>query len=341
MWKEFERRIIIIGIVRGYPESALSELIDLSFHAMVLCVGIDEMRAIQNLDRLKRDLKTSFHIIEILMESMERDLLMFNDSITCPEAVDLTERINSYAAQIKTPFACLMFSQRVISASDSWWYDLDVIDRKLLIILYTTMSGAAKEIPVFVPIQSPQLAYRFIAINMTVDLVVCMLCGPDPSFLEIENITRQWMGECELLSAPERWNPRSFCDSLILDPAIQGFLLLNDRTKRYIISKNMQSNATGTKTSGRLNILRQFYQQAIQTVNQMTFVGIDDGDTSAVVKNTEQYWTAEYYKCHGLVDGNNTLCVLYAAVVPTPVMRVMTRRLFETILNEKDSSWNS
>lgn len=339
IWKEFERRIIIIGIGRGYTESAMFELIDLTFHAMVLCVGIDELRAIQNLDRLKRDLKVSFQVIEVLMEAVEKDLLMYNDSILCAESGELSNKLNEYATQIKSPYACLLMNQRIVCASDAWWCDLDVIDRKLLIILYGIMTTAPKEMPVFVPIQSPQLAYRFIVINMTSELAICMLCGPEPSFLEIENITRQWMGESELLSAPERWNPRSFCDNLILDPAVQGFLLINDKTRRYVISKNVQSNTTGKKNSGRLNILRQFFQQAIQVVQQMNFSGIDEGDTSAVVKNKEQYWAAEYYKCHGLIDGDNTLCVLYASVVSTPVMRLMTKRLFETLLTDRDTCW--
>lgn len=339
LWKEFERRIIIIGIARGYCDSTLSELIDLSFHAMVLCVGIDEIRAFQNLDRLKRDLKISFQVIEALMEAAEKDLLMYNDSFLCTESADLMTRLNDYATQIKSPYACLVMHQKIICASDAWWYELDIIDRKLLIILYSIMSLSPKEMPVFVPIHSPQLAYRFIVINMTTDLVICMLCGPDQSYLEIENITRLWMSESELLSAPERWNPRNFCDNLILDPTVQGFLLINDKTRRFVLSKNVQSTNTGKKTGTRLNILLQFYQQAIQVVKQIKFSGIDDGDTSAVVKSTEQYWATEYYKCHGVIGEQNTLCVLYAAVVPTPVMRVMTKRLYDTLLSERDTCW--
>lgn len=60
LWREFESSITVIGVGRGYSSTYLSELIELTFHAMVLCVGVDELRNVQNLERLKRDLKTSF-----------------------------------------------------------------------------------------------------------------------------------------------------------------------------------------------------------------------------------------------------------------------------------------
>lgn len=278
VWKEFENSITVIGIGKGYSETFLSELIDLTFHGMVLCVGIEELRSVSNLERLKRDLKTGFQIIDHLMESSD-DLLMLNDCVLCSEAFELSLKLAEYSEQTKSPYICLMVAQKTICATEAWWFDLDVIDRKLLIILFTVLKTLPRDNPVYIPIKSPQHAYRFIAIALTQTLSVCMVCGPDYTYMELETITQQyWRNEIELLGSAERCYPRNFSDKIELDSGILGLLLVNTKMKRFLVSKNLQSNAQRT----RLDILRQFYYQAILPISKVA------ENKDEAISNTEQ-----------------------------------------------------
>lgn len=329
IWKEFENSITVIGIGKGYSEIFLSELVDLTFHAMVLCVGIEELRSVANLERLKRDLKMSFQVIDQLMESSD-DILMLNDCVLCSESLELSIKLTEYVEQTKSPYICLMVAQKTICATEAWWFDLDVIDRKLLTILFSVMKSLPRDIPVFIPIKSPKHAYRFIAIALTQNLTVTLVCGPTLTYMELEEITQKyWRNEIELLGNAERCYPRNFSDKIELDSGILGILLINTKMKRFMISKNLQSNAQRT----RLDILRQFYYQAILPIDKLT----QNDDES--ICNTEQYWCSEYHKCHGIVVGDDLLCVLYISAIPTPIMRVMTTKLLETLTSDKETCW--
>lgn len=259
------------------------------------------------------------------------DILKLNDCVLCSEAMELSIKLSEYSELTKSPHISLLVAQKTICATEGWWLDLDVIDRKLLIILFAVLTTMPREIPVFIPIKSPQSAYRFIAIALTQNLTICMLCGPEPTYMELESITQQfWRNEIELLTDAERCYPRNFSERIELDAGILGLLLVNTKMKRFVVSKNIQSNAKRT----RLDILRQFYYQAIIPIAKAA------NDEEELICNTEQYWCSEYHKCHGLVDGDNLLCVLYVSAIPTPIMRVITQRLLEGLLAEKDTCWN-
>jgi hypothetical protein len=87
------------------------------------------------------------------------------------------------------------------------------------------------------------------------------------------------------------------------------------------MSRNVQQTA---KQSGlqsgrhRLDILRTFFHQTVDVMQE-------DLERSAFfkenIKNTEQFWIAEYHKCHALISDENILCVLYVSAVPTHTMR--------------------
>jgi protein fuzzy len=79
VWKEFEKTIIIIGISKGITEKVLALLVDYSFRAMIFTVGHNEIKTIRNLERLKRDLKPCFQLIDRFMEAAENELLEYNE----------------------------------------------------------------------------------------------------------------------------------------------------------------------------------------------------------------------------------------------------------------------
>uniref|UniRef100_A0A336M2I2 CSON010831 protein n=1 Tax=Culicoides sonorensis TaxID=179676 RepID=A0A336M2I2_CULSO len=350
MWREFENNIMIIGIASDTPETVLADLIELTFHAMVLSVGVEELRNIQNIDRLKRDLKQSLTVIDLLMESLDNDLLMYNDSVLSPENMELSIKLREYGEMTKSPYICLLVKQKIACGTEGWWLDLNVIDRKLLILLNSALNTLPKETPVFLPIKAPTVAYRFIAIALTQHLTICLLCGPEPSYMQLEAITQQfWSPEINLLASAEKIYPKNFPDDVHLDEEILGLLLINEKTHRYMISKNVQ--ATGKRSSGsghRLDILRTFFHQAICPVRHalaidINSIGSDTVENEDTFKNLEQFWCSEYHKCHALIETDNILCVLYSAAISTTLMQSVTKKLLDQLLlsdTKNNTQWN-
>lgn len=89
VWKEFEQCIILIAIASGVTKYVLDKFLDATFGAMVLFTGIDEIKNAKNVERLKKDMRLSSHIIDKLM-----DCLDIGDKIsTKTDMVNMTECI--------------------------------------------------------------------------------------------------------------------------------------------------------------------------------------------------------------------------------------------------------
>lgn len=330
IWKEFES-LLFIGISTNLTEKVLKNLIEKSFLAMVLHVGISEIKNMKNVDRFKRDLKSSyFQIVEKLMEFAETDLLDFNESILCNEAEAIQEKLNEFSVQTFSPYCFVLSRNRLICATEGF-YDLHVNDRKLLILLLTQSSALQKDFPIFLPNKSPTIAYRLISLPLIQGVSVGLICGVKPTYDELEVLCQDfWQDYYELLVSAEVGNPRNFPPTVELDSSIMGFLLINKVLKKYVISKNIQQ-VVGKRSSHRMDILRTFFHQSVDT---------DDFQDSALyspdrIKVSEQFYTSDYHKCHALIKEESIFCVLYVSAIPTHTMRFISQELIGRLLTEK------
>lgn len=57
IWKEYEDSITMIGAAKGVTERVLTDLLDLAFNAMIVCVSLIEIKHMKNVEHLKRELK--------------------------------------------------------------------------------------------------------------------------------------------------------------------------------------------------------------------------------------------------------------------------------------------
>lgn len=304
---------------------------------MVLHVGINEIRSLKNVDKFKRDLKSSyFQLVEKLIEFAETDLLDINECVMCLEAGAIQEKLNEFSEQSFSPYCFVMSRNRLISATEAF-YDLHVTDRKLLILLLTQSNALHKDFPIFLPHKSPTIAYRLISLPLIQGVHVGIICGVSPSYVELEVMCQDfWQDSYELLVSAEVGNPRNFPPSIELDNAIMGFLLINKLHNKFIISRNVQQ-ATGKRSSHRMDILRSFFHHVVD---------VDDIQKSSFynpatdnIKAMEHYYTSDYHKCHALIQDQNVLCVLYISAIPTHTMRFITQDLLQRLLAEKTTGW--
>ncbi len=89
------------------------------------------------------------------------------------------------------------------------------------------------------------------------------------------------------------------------------------------MTRNLQQSTNGKRTTAgahRLDILRTFFHQAVDTINKFLHPS-PNGNKSKIVKSLESYWCSDYHKCHAYAFEDNLICILYVAAIPTHNMR--------------------
>ncbi|GAB5581755.1 protein fuzzy homolog isoform X3 [Prionailurus iriomotensis] len=89
VWKNFHDSItlIVLSSEEGTSELRLERLLQMVFGAMVLLVGLEELTNIRNVERLKKELRASYRLIDSFLGDSERigDLTQCVDCVVPPE----------------------------------------------------------------------------------------------------------------------------------------------------------------------------------------------------------------------------------------------------------------
>ncbi|XP_022912574.1 protein fuzzy homolog isoform X2 [Onthophagus taurus] len=363
VWKEFHDSVVLIGIASGCTVDVFEKLLDSMFNAMVLVVGFDEIKQQRNVERLKRELRTCYPIIDRLLDTLDcgdssnkhsSDLVNLVECILCPENQNIQSVLNSFTETIDTMFSCILIHGKIAVATESWW-SLCPDELKLLSFLAVVENtSSSKDIPVFLPYKSPNAAFRFISVTLIPDVQLCCLCGPTPSLEEVEQFsTQSFKNLLEVLAAAGQCYPKNFPSSLQFDQGILGLLLINIPIGKYMMSRCPHQSIGKRASSGshRLDILRSFYYQAVMDVlnndkdkiqgnqeNECGYIKKEDSLRNISMGN-ETYWCSEYHKCHAARIDNNILCVLYNSAIPTHAIRLLTQKTLKTFVCDKQICW--
>uniref|UniRef100_A0A452TM90 Fuzzy planar cell polarity protein n=1 Tax=Ursus maritimus TaxID=29073 RepID=A0A452TM90_URSMA len=125
VWKSFHDSItlIVLSSEEGTSELKLERLLQMVFGAMVLVVGLEELTNIRNVERLKKELRASYRLIDSFLGDSELigDLTQCVDCVVPPEGSLLQEALSGFAEAAGTAFGSLVVSGRVVAATESWW----------------------------------------------------------------------------------------------------------------------------------------------------------------------------------------------------------------------------
>ncbi|XP_001604141.1 protein fuzzy homolog [Nasonia vitripennis] len=353
VWKEFKGCITLIAIASGTTKRVIDKFLDAVFNAMILIVGLKDLEQPRSVERLKRDLRACYSIIDRLLECLDiadrtgtkTDLVDLTDCIMCSENHLLQICLEGYMECLDSLYGCVLIHDCLAVATESWW-SLDAIERKLLILAITAESNCtAKDLPIFLPNKSPNLAYRLVNVTLVNNVQVLALCGPTPDLPEIERLAIQcWRNSIETLRTSEQCYPRNFPSSISLDSAILGFLLVNYKIGKFVLSGNAQHSKNHVSGTHRLDTIRTFYHHAVETF----LLPVDDNSEKEEEPNKsahqfkgakETYWCSEYHKCHALKETDHIFCVLYTSTVPTHTMRLITQKTLKILLADKQVCW--
>ncbi|XP_043271084.1 protein fuzzy homolog isoform X2 [Venturia canescens] len=354
VWKEFANCITLIVVASGTSKYILERFLEAVFSAMVLVAGMDEIKNLRNVERLKRDLRICNPIIDKLLECMDigdrnsskTDFIDMTSCIMSPENYLLQSCLEMFMECLDSMYGCVIIHGCTAVATESWW-DLDPIERKLLVMAVTSdTQSSALDLPVFLPNRSPNVAFRLVSITLVNGVEVLGLCGPSPELTEVERLAVQcWRSHIEVLRTAEEAYPRNIPAGIIPDSGILAFLLVNYKLGKFVISRNSQQSKIRIAASHRLDILRTFYYQAVENFLIPRQSGNIEEEES--MKNEgksfgggrETYWCSEYHKCHALKENDYVMCTLYTSVVPTHTMRFITQKTLKTLLADKQVCW--
>ncbi|CAK9821176.1 Protein fuzzy homolog [Anthophora plagiata] len=349
MWKEFEKSITLIVVASGITKYVLDKFLDAIFGAMILFVGIEDLKTTKHIEKLKKDMRLCSPIIDSLLQCLDigdgicskTDIINMTECIMCQENNLLQACLEGYVECLDSIYGCILIHGCLAIATEGWW-SLNPIERKLLIIAVNTEDAYTTwDIPVFLPYKSPNVAFRLVSVTLVNQIQVLALCGPSPDLSEIERFAVQcWKNSIDVLHNAEQCYPRNLPTSINLDSETLGFLLANYKVQKFILGKNTQYAKNRVSGSHRLDILRTFYHQAVET-----FILSSEADYGTISDNwkfigaKETYLCSEYHKCYAVKDGDHILCILYASTVPTHTMRLLCQKILKTLLVDKQGCW--
>lgn len=215
VWKSFHDSItlIVLSSEEGTSELRLERLLQMVFGAMVLLVGLEELTNISNVERLKKELRACYRLIDSFLGDSELigDLTQCVDCVVPPEGALFQEALSGIAEAAGTAFASLLVSGRVVTATESWWR-LGTPEAVLLPWLVGSLPPqAARDYPVYLPHGSPTVPHRLLTLTLLPGLELCLLCGPRPplSQLDPQLLDRWWQPMLDPLRACLPLGPRA------------------------------------------------------------------------------------------------------------------------------------
>lgn len=255
VWRVFQDSVMLIAVtgesggdgVRGpggskEEEVRLQRLLENVWSCMVLVLGQDELANIRNIERLKRDLRSCFGLIDLLLEERQEGILgnltHCVDSLLPPNPSLLQAAVDGFAQSADSEFGCLLVHGRIAAATEKWWR-LAPQEVVLLSALMRSLSASGSvscDYPVFLPQGSPTVAHRLLRFQLLPGADVCVLCGPTPSLHKAESglVVRFWTPLVETLRDCLAVGERCLPGSVSLRPDVLALLLINCETRRSV-----------------------------------------------------------------------------------------------------------
>ncbi|KAG8433934.1 hypothetical protein GDO86_012340 [Hymenochirus boettgeri] len=228
VWKVFHESInlIVMSSESGASDLSLNRLLENVFNSMVLLIGLEDLVNIKNVERLKKDLRACYRLIDSFLYETEKmgDLTQQVDCVIVYDVPILQECLESFTQAAECDFGCLMAGGKVVVATEKWWR---LSSQEVMLLCWLVASLAphsSRDYPVYLPQGSPTVPHRLLTFQLVPGVDVCLLCGPKPSIqkVEAELIERFWKPVQDPIRSCLRVQLRSFPATVPLHHGILG-----------------------------------------------------------------------------------------------------------------------
>lgn len=363
VWRVFQDSVMLIAVSRGDPggagsreeEVCLQRLLENVWNCMVLVLGQDELASVRNVERLKKDLRSCFCLIDQLLEDRQEGILgnltHCADSLLPPNPTQLQEAIDGFAQYADSEFGCLIVHGRIAAATEKWWR-LAPQEVVLLSALIRSLAGSATtscDYPVFLPRGSPNVAHRLLRFQLLPGADVCILCGPTPSLHRAKTglVVPFWTPLMETLRDCLAVGQRCLPASVSLRPDVLALLLINREKRRSVtcVQSNLETSDPPPPSKARCwELLKIFYSFSMtRYFSQQDMPGVSSEDKDQR-DNSEDfvlgfshnplqcYLVTEECKSFGLQTPQHQLFLLTPLSVPTFALHTVASQTLSDIV---------
>ncbi|XP_072296986.1 protein fuzzy homolog [Eucyclogobius newberryi] len=343
VWRVFKDSVMLIAVSGGQrtpsshteEEVFLQRLLENVWGCMVLVLGQDELVTVRNVERLKRDLRACFSLIDLLLEERQQgimgNLTHCADSLLPPNPALLQEAVGGFAQAAESEFGCLVVHGRIAAVTEKWSH-LQPQEVVLLLALMHTLSKSGSsscDYPVFLPQGSPTVALRLLRFQLLPGADVCVLCGPTPSLHRAESDLRQvWAPVVDSLRDTLAVGERCLPPSIALRQDVLSMMLINRDTQRSVSCVQALSNQPEPPLPSRVRcweLLKLFYifsttryfHQEENLLEEQTPSSSEDFVQGFSHQPQQCYLVTEECKCYGLQTAQHQLFLLLPLSVPT------------------------
>ncbi|XP_067408312.1 protein fuzzy homolog isoform X1 [Emydura macquarii macquarii] len=346
-WRVFHNSItlIVLSSEEAASDFALGRLLDNAFSAMVLILGLEELVNVRNIERLKKDLRACYKLIDSFLAPLERsgDLTQCVECVSLPHGAALQECLEAFAGAAESRFGCLVAGGRLALATEPWW---QLAPQELLLLTWLMGSlppHAARDYPIYLPHGSPTVPHRLLTCQLLPGLEACLLCGPSPALhtVETELVPRFWKPLLELLQACVSPRPHSLPHGATLPPGVLAFLLINREQRSSLSSVQPPgSGGEGLSPQGRAGALRHFY--ALVTAHYFPWEGspapLQESFPAGFLHPARHcYVVSATHKAYAIHAPQHQLFLLLAPHVPTFALRPLAARALQCLTGDAAS----
>lgn len=359
VWRVFQDTVMLIAVYGGEQggggcskeeEFRLQRLLENVWNCMVLVLGQDELANMRNVERLKRDLRSCFSLIDQVLEERQEGILgnltHCADSLLPPNSTLLQEAVVSFAEAADSEFGCLIVHGRIAAATEKWWRlaPQEVVLLSALIRFLSASGSASSDYPVFLPQGSPTVAHRLLRFQLLPGTDVCVLCGPTPSLHAAESrlVGRFWSPLVETLRDCLAVREHCLPQSISLRPDVLALLLINRETRRSVSCVHSALCDSPLPSKARCwELLKLFYifcttryftQEESLCISPEERSNSDDFVNGFSHQPLHCYLVTEECKCYGLQTPQHQLFLLSPLSVPTFVLRTVATQTLADIV---------
>lgn len=339
-WRVFHNSItlIVLSSEEGASDFALGRLLDNAFSAMVLILGLEELVNVRNIERLKKDLRACYKLIDSFLVPLERsgDLTQCVECVPVPHSAVLQECLEAFAGAAESRFGCLVVGGRLALATEPWW---QLAPQELLLLSWLVGSlppHTTRDYPIYLPHGSPTVPHRLLTCQLLPGLEACLLCGPSPALptVETELVPRFWKPLLEPLQACVSPPPAGAS----LPPGVLAFLLINREQRSSQSSVQLPASAgEGLSPKGRARALRHFY--ALVTTCYFPWEGspapLQEPFQAGFPHHARHcYIVSTTHKAYAIHAPQHQLFLLLASHVPTFSLRSLATRALQHLIGD-------
>ncbi|XP_067949951.1 protein fuzzy homolog [Watersipora subatra] len=348
-WKTFHDSITLILAAdkRLYNQRQIEDLLQTAFDGMVMLFGIDDLVSIKNVERFKRDIRVSYALLDYILRlystNSYSDITQCVDILASKSSDILQNTLNAFTDAASSLHGCLLINGRVMVATPEWC-SLSAKEQILLCHAVNSLylAPAARDVPIYLPNTSPNVAQRLVTFTLVDGVEVCLLCGQTPSLAQLEKeVGRFWQPFLDSLKSVQNSVDRNLPKDINVDSNILGFVLMNNRTSKCLSCYPSEPDeynsqlALSSNIESKRNLLKKFVLSVLEMYPSFSGLEVLDSGSKSKTTAMETYSCARLYKCYAVNQPPHNMFLLFSAKVPTYAMSTVSRKLLEVVLKDR------